>query len=82
MLTESQANTAELKNIKNYVLRKQVHQMSKLMGFPKVIFRMNLQKQQTGESTGNRTKGTVHIEYFMKDSAGNYVRQFRGDISR
>ena len=77
---ESQVDTAELKNIKNYLLRQTGASDIKIIGFPKVGFSDDFTRTANGESTGNRTKGTVHIEYFMKDSEGNYVRQLRGDI--
>ena len=71
---------AELKNIRNYVIKNTAASDVKINGISKVSFPDEFTKTADGSSTGNRIKGTVHIEYFMKDSEGNYVRQLRGDI--
>ena len=80
-VSETQASVTELKNIKSYVLNKSGASDVKITGITKVNFPDEFTKTASGESTGNRTKGTVHIEYFMKDSAGNYVRNLPGELS-
>lgn len=80
---ESQASTTEFSNIKNYVASNLGISKDniKITGISKVAFPDEFTKTSTGESTGNRTKGTVHVEYFMKDASGNFVRTLPGDLS-
>jgi len=79
-IAESQRGTTELEGIKNFVLSKVDAADIKITDISKVSFADEFTKTSSGESTGNRTKGTIHIEYFMKDRAGNFVRSLAGDL--
>ena len=79
-VSESQASSTAFKGIKSYVLTNSGAGDIKITDISKVSFADEFTKTSSGESTGNRTKGTLHIEYFMKDSAGNYVRTLPGEL--
>nr|WP_263324809.1 SpoIID/LytB domain-containing protein [Neobacillus sp. Marseille-Q6967] len=79
-VSEAQAATTELSGIKNYVKSNTGASDIKVTGISKVSFADEFTRTSSGESTGYRTKGTIHVEYFKKDSAGNYVRTLPGEL--
>ncbi|WML41228.1 SpoIID/LytB domain-containing protein [Neobacillus sp. OS1-2] len=78
-ISESQASSAVFRGIKSYVLTNSGAADIKITDISNVSFADEFTKTASGESTGNRTKGTIHIEYFMKDKAGNFVRSISGN---
>ncbi|GAM12014.1 SpoIID/LytB domain-containing protein [Mesobacillus selenatarsenatis] len=74
----------ELLNI-NYIksyIRNNYHPNTeiKVTGIPKVGVGSGYTLADSGTTTGKRTTGTLHVEYIMKDSSGNYVRDLPGNL--